>query len=420
MQKTKNPLAIVIAIVLLDVLGVGILIPIIPLLLTDPAYTYHLHGLTQSQGFILLGLLTGIYPLMQFFATPLLGQLSDHVGRRPVLLFCLLGTALGYALFAIGIIYQNIPLLFLSRALDGITGGNIAVAQAVIADSTAPKQRARAFGLIGAAFGVGFIIGPFLGGTLSDPSLISWFNATTPFWFAAILSLVNAGVLYFLFGETLTTKSHSKFSFFQAFTNIKTAFSTSKYIRLFSVSFLFQGGFSFFTTFFGAYLIFRFGFNQSAIGNFFALVGIFIALTQGVVTPRVGKYFAHHTILSFSLLLVSATVYAYALVPQAWMLYLITAPMALGMGLSMANLTALISRSADDSRQGEVLGINASVQALAQSIPPVIAGFLAASTAPYMPILVGGFFVFTGWLVFIFFTQQTAKDIEAHAFISPS
>jgi DHA1 family tetracycline resistance protein-like MFS transporter len=224
--------------------------------------------------------------------TPLLGQLSDHIGRRPVLLFCLLGTSFGYVLFALGIVLQSIPLLFLSRAIDGLTGGNISVAQAVIADSTPPEKRARAFGLMGAAFGIGFIVGPFLGGTLSDPSILPWFNATTPFWFAAILSLTNAIFLYFFFAETLTTKSNARFSFFQSFINIKKAIESPVLRKLFSTSFLFQSGFSFFTSFFGAYLIYRFAFTQSNIGNFFALVGILMAITQGFITARVAKRFS--------------------------------------------------------------------------------------------------------------------------------
>ena len=413
-MKKRNPLAIVIAIVLLDVLGIGILIPIIPLLLTDPNYPYYIAGVTVSQGLVILGLLTAIYPLMQFFVTPLLGQLSDHIGRRPVLLFCLLGTSFGYVLFALGIVLHSIPLLFLSRAIDGLTGGNISVAQAVIADSTAPEKRARAFGLMGAAFGIGFIVGPFLGGTLSDPTILPWFNATTPFWFAAILSLANGIFLYFFFGETLKEKSHEKFSFFQSFTNIKNAVTNPVLRKLFSTSFLFQSGFSFFTSFFGAYLIYRFAFTQSSIGNFFALVGILMALTQGFVTARVAKRFAIPAILSVSLLGVSITVLAYGLVPYSWMLYVVTPFQAIAMGLTVSNLTSLISRSADSTRQGEILGINASVQALAQSIPPVIAGFLAAATSPNFPILIGSFLVFLAWVVFITVTKQIAKDIVAH------
>ena len=156
MQKART-LPVVFAIILVDMLGVGILIPVIPLLLTDPAYPYHL-GLSMRSGLITLGLLMATFPLLQFFATPILGQLSDRVGRKPVLIISIIGTSLSYVVFAIGIITKNVPLLFASRALDGITGGNIAVAQAAIADSTTPENRAKSFGIIGAAFGIGFIV----------------------------------------------------------------------------------------------------------------------------------------------------------------------------------------------------------------------------------------------------------------------
>src|SRR5882762_1050528 len=131
--------------IFLDVLGVGILLPIIPQLLANPHSPYYLlpAGWTFKGGLILLGWLTAIYPLMQFISTPILGQLSDRYGRKPVLGFSIFGTAVGYVLFAIGIITRNIPLLFFSRALDGITGGNLSVAQAVIADVTPPKDRTK-------------------------------------------------------------------------------------------------------------------------------------------------------------------------------------------------------------------------------------------------------------------------------------
>ena len=414
MQKLKNPLAIVFCIILIDVLGVGILIPVIPLLLTDPAYPYHLSGITIAQGYVLLGFLTAIFPLMQFLATPILGQLSDHVGRRPVLAFSLLGTSLSYVVFAIGIMTKNIPLLFISRAVDGITGGNISVAQAAIADITAPEKRARSFGIIGAAFGIGFVIGPFLGGKLSDPSILSWFNATTPFWFAAILSFVNALAVFFLFNETLKEKSKEAFHYAQSVINIWKAFTTPKLQKLFSVSFLFHSGFTFFTTFFGAYMIYKFSFTQGQIGDFFALVGICIALTQVFVTGWAAKRWSPYGIISFGLLGVSITVLSYALVPTAALLYLIVAPQAICMGLIMANLTGLISRSGDPREQGQVLGINASVQALGQSIPPVVAGYLAAALAPSAPIIAGSAFVFLAFLVFVFFLRDTSHGITGH------
>ncbi|KND47425.1 MAG: MFS transporter, DHA1 family, tetracycline resistance protein [Parcubacteria bacterium C7867-004] len=414
MHKLKSPLFIVFCIVFVDVLGIGILIPVIPLLLTDPEYPYHLTGITIDQGYVLLGLLTAIYPLMQFVATPLLGQLSDRIGRKPVLAVSLLGTSLSYVVFAIAIITKNIPLLFLSRAVDGITGGNISVAQAAIADTTPPEKRARNFGIIGAAFGIGFVVGPFLGGKLSDPSVVSWFDAATPFWFAAILAFLNMLAVLFLFKETLKEKTHEAFHFLQSIINIGKAFTMPKLKKLFSVSFLFHSGFTFYTSFFGAYLIYRFAFTQGNIGDYFAFVGICIALTQAVVTGFVGKRFSPYAIISVALLGVAATVLSFTLVGSTWMLYTITLPQAVCMGLIMANLNGLISRSGDPKRQGEVLGISASVQALAQTIPPVIGGFLAAAFVPAAPIVAGSILIFCAFLVFVFLLRDTAHSISGH------
>ncbi len=414
MHKFKSPLFIVFCIVLVDVLGIGILIPVIPLLLTDPTYPYHLSSLTIAEGYVLLGFLTAIYPLMQFIATPLLGQLSDRVGRKPVLAVSLLGTSLSYVVFAIAIITKNIPLLFISRAVDGITGGNISVAQAAIADSTTPEKRARSFGIIGAAFGMGFVIGPFLGGKLSDPTLISWFDAATPFWFAAILAFLNMLAVLFLFNETLKEKTHHAFHFFQSIMNIGKAFALPKLRKLFSVTFLFHSGFTFYTTFFGAYLIFKFGFSQGNIGDYFAFVGVCIALTQAVVTGFVGKRFSPYAIISVALLGVSATVLSFVLVESSWMLYAITLPQAVCMGLIMANLNGLISRSGDPRKQGEVLGIAASVQALAQTIPPMIGGYLAASFLPSTPIVAGSVLLFLAFLTFVFLLRDTSNRITGH------
>ncbi len=413
MQRLKSPLVIVFAIVLIDVLGVGILIPVIPLLLTDPTYPYHLSSLTIEQGFVVLGLLTAIFPLMQFIATPILGQLSDHMGRRPVLAFSLLGTSLSYVVFAIAIITKNIPLLFASRALDGITGGNISVAQAAIADSSTPEKRARSFGIIGAAFGIGFVIGPFLGGKLSDPAVLPWFNATTPFWFAAILALLNALAVFFFFNETLKTRSHEKFHPAQSLVNIWKAFTSKSLRSIFAVSFLFNAGFTFFTSFFGAYLIYRFGFSQGQIGDFFALVGICIVFTQLFVTGFAGKRFSPYLIISGGLLIVSSTVLSYALVPSAHLIYFITLPQAVGMGLIMANLNALISRQASPSEQGQMLGIGSSVQALAQALPPIVAGVLAASLTPTAPIIMGSGVIFLAFVLFVSTARKVAQKLPS-------
>jgi DHA1 family tetracycline resistance protein-like MFS transporter len=189
----------------------------------------------------------------------------------------LAGTSAGYIVFAIGIITKNIPLLFLARGFDGVTGGNIPVAQAVVADITPPKDRAKNFGLIGAAFGLGFIIGPYIGGKLSDPSVVSWFNAATPFWFAALLSAANIVLVITLLPETLArAQKELKIRWDRSLIDVAHAYTYKGFRTLFTTAFLFQGGFTFYTTFIGVYFINKFSFTSGNIGDFLAYVGLWI------------------------------------------------------------------------------------------------------------------------------------------------
>lgn len=409
-RLSGKALPIVILTIFLDVLGIGILIPIIPNLLANPHSAYYLlpAGWDFKGGLILLGWLIAIYPLMQFLATPILGQLSDRFGRKPVLGFSIFGTAVGYVLFAIGIITRNLPLLFFSRALDGITGGNLSVAQAVIADVTPPKDRTKRFALIGAAFGTGFVLGPYIGAKLGSPNLSvfglfhtpHWFNPATPFWFTAILSFINFCLIVFLLPETHEHMRNVKIKFTQSIHNIVTAASYPGLRVIFPSVFLFWGGFAFFQTFFQVVLIDKFHFSQSNIGDFFAFIGIWIALTQAVITPLLAKRFKPWQILRVSFIASGFTLFGYLLAHNTSQLLLVTPVFAIFLGNSIANSVALVSISADKYIQGEVLGINASVQALAQTIPAALSGYIAASLNISAPVLIGGFAVIAGGLIF--------------------
>ncbi len=409
-RLAKNPLPVVLFTIFVDLIGFGILIPVIPHLLTNPKSAYYLlagTGITLQQGFIILGYLTAIFPFMQFIATPILGQLSDKFGRKKILAISLLGTCISYLVFALGIILHNLPLLFIARGFDGITGGNLSVAQAAIADVTKPENRAKAFGMIGAAFGLGFILGPYIGGKLSDPSIVSWFSATTPFYFAAILSFLNVVFVLTLFPETLANFAHDKsIEFGKSLHNIVKAFSLPNLKEVFLTVFLFQAGFGFFVTFFAVYLISKFGFTQGNIGDFFAYVGIWIALSQAIVTRLASKYFSEAEILRFSIIIAGEIIALYLLPTAGWQLLLITPFFAMANGLSQANLVALVSRSATAEIQGEVLGINSSVMALAQAIPPVISGYIAASLSPQAPVIVASIVIVLAGIVFMIFYQM--------------
>jgi MFS transporter, DHA1 family, tetracycline resistance protein len=428
-QKTTKPnskaLPLVLATVFIDVLGVGILIPVLPQLI----YRIFLPaGYSRHDSLIMLGWLVAIYPLMQFVATPILGQLSDRYGRKPILSFSLLGTAVGYVLFAIGIITKNIPLLFFARAFDGITGGNISVARAVIADSTTPANRTKSFGLMGAMFGMGFVMGPYIGARLAAPDVSffglfntpHWFGPATPFWFTAIISGINALLVMVNLPETHKHINKAvKLTWTKSLDNIGKAV-TSKSLRvIFATEFLFWGGFTFFTTFFQILLIEKLGFKVNNIGDFFAYIGICMALTQVLIVPTLAKFFKNYQVLRVAFLGTS-TALMLMLWPHNTRELLMVAPfIAIFNGMIMANVSALVSLSADAKIQGEVLGIEASVQALAQAIPAIIAGYVA-TLGVSMPVKVASITVFAAWLVYVIFyrppkhlLQETAAEAAA-------
>jgi DHA1 family tetracycline resistance protein-like MFS transporter len=398
----RPPIAIIIFTILLDTLGIGILVPVVPQLLGNPASPHYLLGDSSHRGvgYILIGFLVATYPVMQFFSTPILGQLSDRYGRKPVLAVSLVGTSAGYAMFALGVVLKNIPLLFVARALDGITGGNISVAQAAIADVTAPKDRTKNFGLMGAAFGVGFVLGPLLGGTLADPSVVAWFNASTPFWFAAILAALNTTSVLLQFHETNRHMRHVELDVRRSLNNIARAYALTDLRSIFLTMFFFNAGFGFFVSFFGVFLIHRFGFNEGQIGHFFAYIGLWMIFTQLVTTRAVAARVTEAKVLRATLFGVSMMMAAYTLVPAAWYVFLIGPFSATFNGLSMANMGGLLSRSVAPEVQGEVLGIGSSIQALAQALPPLVAGFFAASFAPTAPVVAASLTMFVAWATF--------------------
>ncbi len=417
MEKTyshnKKTLPIILLTIFIDMLGIGILVPIMPLLLADPSSEFYLLGTATASmsgdglnavqnGYILLGFLNATFPFMQFLAAPILGQLSDKYGRKKILGISIFGTCLSYIGFAIAIYMKNIPLLFIARAVDGITGGNISVAQASIADITEPKHRAKNFGLIGAAFGLGFIIGPFLGGKLSDPSISSYFNATTPFFVAAILSFINVLSVTMIYRETHPNRNNQlKVTVTQAFHNIKKAFGFKHIRTILTTNFLFQGGFTFFTSFFSVSLIDRFHFTQGNIGDYFAYVGLWAIIAQAVVLRLVVKKFKEYQIIMVTMITLPTFIAMNLLVTSPWQLLLLAPIYSISNGLSQANMSSLISRSAGTEIQGEILGINSSVSSLAMTIPTLLSGFIAAKLTPETPILVAAITIFVAWLVFV-------------------
>jgi len=383
--------------ILVDMLGIGILIPIIPELFTNPASPHYLLAGTgyAESGYFMVGLLIALYSVGMFLSAPIFGELSDRYGRKKMLSWALVGSSIAYSLFAFGVATRNIPLLIFSRIVGGLSAGNIGIAQAVISDITPPALRAARFGLIGAAFGIGFILGPTLGGILSNPQGVGIFGAATPFWLSALLAGMNTVWVISVLPETNKniTKVHKKLGILRSFTNIVHAFKPGKLRALFGVNFLFQSGFSFYASFLGVLLVYRFSMSEVDIGTYFSYVGIFIVITQGFITRPVTARFSEKQILRLTIPAVAFFIAVIAFIPKASYLYFVAPFFSVAMGLTMANLTAAVSRRAGEGVQGEVLGINSSINALAQAFPPLLGGVVATAVSPAAALLVGATFI---------------------------
>ncbi|MEK7146422.1 MAG: MFS transporter [Patescibacteria group bacterium] len=395
--------------IFLDMLGVGIIIPILAPLFVDPVHSILNPSMSEATRNMLFGFLMASYPLAQWFGAPILGALADRQGRKKWILGSLIGTMLGYLIFAFGVMQGTVLLLFVGRLLAGFMGGNISIMQSAIADISDEKNRSRNFGLIGMAFGLGFIFGPYIGGKLADPNLVSWFDFATPFWFAAILTFINIILAIVFFQETLKERTNRPFNLLTGPKNIVKAFSLPNFRVMFLVAFLFSFGFSFFTQFFQVYLIDVFQFNQSQIGNVFAYVGLFIAFTQGVLNRKVSQWLKPHQILRLAPLGLALAL-LFILVPgQSGGIFYVLPFVAIFNGLTYPNLTAQVSILADEKSQGEILGINQSLHSLGQALPPLLAGFLVTINSS-LPIFLGACSVAISWFIFLFFFKPKAKQ----------
>lgn len=384
--------------VFLDAIGVAILIPVFAALVLPGKFQVIPSDWSIRDGFIMVGWLSGLFSLCTFMAAPILGQLSDKFGRKRVLALSLFGTSIGYAIFAIGVLQKNIPLLFLGRIIDGLTGGNIAVARAVVSDVSTPKNRTKNFGLIGAMFGVGFVLGPYLGGRLSSAGIPffnvfgfhalttpSWFTPALPFWFAAVVAMINVGLVLFLLPETLKVKKTASIVWNKSLSDIRKAVVLPGIKTVLPVSFLFSGGFTFFTTFFSFSMIERIqGFTPANVADYFSLIGIWIAVFQGGLIPFVAKKLKNYQVIRFSLFGVALSVLIIMTVTTTKSAILVSPLIPLFVALNMANMVALVSSVVDYNIQGEAMGILSSVEALAQGIPAIISGYIA-SIAVWLP-----------------------------------
>ena len=408
-KKQPSGLFTIFLTVFIDLLGVGIIIPVIPVLFFEESSAIFGQDVSETYRSVLYGLLLASFPAMQFFGAPMLGSLSDKYGRKPVLIISLIGTLIGYLLFGAAILMEDIWLLFISRMLPGFAGGNIAVIYSSIADVSDEKSKAKNFGLVGTAFGLGFILGPTIGGFLADPTLVSWFDSDTPFWFTAILTLLNIVFVLFNFKETLVERRDKRISLWTGFRNIGLSFKMPNLRVIFSVVLLLSLGFSFFTQFFSVYLITEFDYTEKKIGLLYGWIGLWLVFTQGFIVRKLSNYFKPSLLLNFSIIALALALGSLLIPSVDWWFYVLNPFVAISQGITAPNLTAVVSGQAGAERQGEVLGINQSMRSLGQAIPPVIAGYINAINEQ-LPLLTAAGLTLIAWMVYVFIFRQSRRN----------
>ena len=362
------PLIIVFVTVFIDLLGFGIIIPLLPFY----AETFGASAFT-------VGLLATSFSLMQFIFAPIWGRLSDRVGRRPIILLGLLGSCLAYLGFGMA---GTLTALFAARIFAGIAGANIPTAQAVVADLTTPENRAKGMGIIGAAFGLGFIFGPAIGGFLSR------YGYSVPAFFASGLSLANFAAAWFLLPETLKPE-HRAIERVGRLDALRAALARPHLPLLLVIGFLVVAAFSAFESTFALFAERTYAFHASTIGYLFAFVGIILVIVQGFLVGRTVKIIGEHHIVPASLSLVAIGLLMIPATRSVAALLVANGVMAVGMGFNNPSLMSLISRYSAAEDQGGVMGLTQSLNSLARIIGPLWGGFAFDRLGIGMPYISG-------------------------------
>jgi DHA1 family tetracycline resistance protein-like MFS transporter len=397
-MKTK-PLLAIFLIVFIDLLGFGLILPLLPF-----------YAETFGASDTVIGLLVASYAAAQLIGAPLLGRFSDRWGRRPVLLISLIGTLIGFLLLGFA---QTLVVLFFARILDGLTGGNISVAQAYISDITDEENRAKGLGLVGAAFGLGFIFGPAAGGLLSQ------YGYAVPALVASGLVAINILMVFFWLPESLTPEQRqasseeerARITLSALFAALRRPFSGPLLITRF-----FYGlGFSLLNTIFSLYALRRFNLDAQQTGLILAYVGLLSAIVQGGLIGQLTKRFSDNNLIITSVGILALSMLGWAFAPSVTILMIILAPYAFAGGVLGTVLSSALTKVVKPEEVGGILGLATSLESLTRVIAPTIGGFLLGSLGTSSPglfsaILTAGLFIYV-WLAIIKKQPQEVKAV---------
>lgn len=372
----------------IDSMGLGLVFPLLNALLMSPTSSILSPDTSADARNLIFGLTIGSFMLCWFFGAAFMGDLSDQVGRKKALMVCLVGSFLGYALSAVGVIFTSLTLVILGRVLAGFTAGSQAIAQAAIVDLSVPEHKARNIGLILFAMSLGFIVGPLLGGFLSDHNLVSWFDFSTPFYFAAAISLLNAILLWVLFSESFTTPAGKlSIKVHRAIAVFISAFRDEKVKKLSYILLIMILGWSSFYSFISMFLLRRYDFSPVHIGIFMGVMGLGFGIGTGLFVDYLTKRYELKKIVVVSLLIGALSALVIVLSPQPIYAWIAIGPLAAAIAIAYSVILTIFSNQVSAERQGWIMGITGSIMAFAFGISAIVVGMLA-DLGPRVPILV--------------------------------
>ena len=343
-----RPLVIIFLTIFVNLVGFGIIIPLLPF-----------YAETFGASPLVIGLLFAVFSLCQLAAAPALGDLSDRYGRRPILVFSLAGTVVSFVMLAVA---HSVTMLFAARIVDGLSGGNISTARAYIADVTPPERRARSYGLIGAGFGIGFILGPALGG------LLGRFGYAAPAWAAAALTAVATAMALLWLPETV---HRAQAGTGNPFRFLPALFARPIVRRVLVIDFMYWCSFAVFQTTFALFAARRFGFDAPRTGYFFAAFGVLGAIIQGGMIRPIVRRIGDKPTFILGLVCAAVGLVAAALAHSVVMFAVTLVPLAFGIGFGHPTMASLVSLVARGDEQGRVQGAASAVESLGRTIGPV-------------------------------------------------
>jgi DHA1 family tetracycline resistance protein-like MFS transporter len=376
----------IILVVFIDLLGFSLILPLLPYY----AKTFNANQTTT-------GILIASYAVMQLIGAPILGRLSDRFGRRPILLLSVFGTFLGFLLLGFA---NALWMLFVSRIVDGLTGGNLSVAQAYISDVTDTKDRSKGLGMIGAAFGLGFIIGPVTGGLLSQ-----WGYAV-PAFVAAAISFINLILIYSWLPESLTEEKRSQMTEKRPAVTLNAlliAFQRPFTGSILITRFFFGLAFAIFQTIFSLYALAKFNLSARDTGFVLTYVGVLSVIVQGFLVGRLTSRYREDILITASVVLMGISLLGWALAPSVLWLYIIMTPTALSGGLLNTLLSSTLTKAVAPQEIGGILGLSAAVESSTRILAPILGGILLQQIGTWAPGIFGAI-VMVGVSIFVFIT----------------